>query len=330
MSKTLRWGILGTGGIAKSFAGDLQLTGRTIAAVGSRSKEGATRFAERFGIPPSHAHDSYAALAADPDVDVIYVATPHPMHADNALLSLRGGKHVLIEKPFAINAKEAKAIVDLAASKGLVVLEAMWTRFLPHMIRMREILASGVIGEIRSVTAFHVQDLPDDPMHRLNAVELGGGALLDLGIYPISFTCEVLGEPATVKASARFRETGADSQVGTVFGYASGALSMTLCSSDTGGANPAFILGTKGRIDIDHTWYRPTTFRLYDEKNQVIESFDGSRVPGQGRQFQADELEQLVEAGKTAGDILSPQMILGVMRTMDRVREAIGLRYPNE
>ncbi|WP_245436714.1 Gfo/Idh/MocA family protein, partial [Mesorhizobium tamadayense] len=142
-----------------------------------------------------NAHASYQDLLSDPEVDIIYVATPHPMHAGNALKALTGGKHVLIEKPFTINAREARKVVDLASAKNLVVMEGMWTRFLPHMVRIREIIASGVLGTIYSVIADHTRDLPGDPNHRLNALELGGGALLDLAIYPISFAFDVLGEP---------------------------------------------------------------------------------------------------------------------------------------
>ena len=171
MAGSVRWGILATGWIAEQFVKDLNLHGHQVTAVGSRSQSSADRFAAEFGIPT--AHGSYEALCADPNVDAIYVATPHPMHARNAKLALSHGKHVLIEKAFTVNAREAQEIVDLGASKGLVVLEAMWTRFLPHMLRIREIVRSGVLGEIRSVVADHTQDLPDDPAHRLNALELG-------------------------------------------------------------------------------------------------------------------------------------------------------------
>ena len=225
MATKIRWGILATGWIAELFVKDLQLTGHVVAAVGSRSQASADRFATMFGI--AKAHGSYEALAADPDVDIIYIATPHPQHAAAARLALNAGKHILVEKAFTLNAVEAAEIVRLGASKGLVVLEAMWTRFLPHMRRIREIIAAGTIGEIRSVTADHRQKLPDDPKHRLNALELGGGALLDLGIYPISFTWDMLGKPTSIKASATFRETGADAQVATVFHYASGAIATT-------------------------------------------------------------------------------------------------------
>lgn len=327
MTDKVRWGILATGWIAEQFVGDLQLCGHVVTAVGSRSQHSANAFATKFGIPRAHA--SYEALCADPEVDAIYVATPHPMHAENATLALDHGKHVLVEKAFTVNAREAKQVVDLAASRGLVVLEAMWTRWLPHMLRVREIVRSGVLGEIRSVTADHTQDLPDDPAHRLNALPLGGGALLDLGVYPISFTFDVLGTPKTIHAVGRLKETGADGTVATTFTYDSGAVAQTLSGSDTAGRNIATIHGTKGRIEIDKVWYVPTSFRRYNETNEVVEQY-ASSVPGRGMQFQAAELERLVAEGKTAGDVLSPTESVAIMAAMDEVRRQIGVKYPTE
>ena len=327
MADRLRWGILATGWIAELFTQDLLMAGHAIAAVGSRSQASADRFAARFGI--GTAHGSYEALAADPDVDIIYVATPHPMHAGNALMALNAGKHVLIEKPFTINAAEAQAIVELAARQGLVALEAMWTRFLPHMVRIREIVASGVLGDVRSVLADHTRDLPDDPSHRLNALELGGGALLDLGIYPISFAVDILGIPTEISAMARFKSTGADAEVATIFRHAGGAMSVTLSTSDNGGPNVATILGTKGRIAIDSTWYVPTSFRVYDSRDVVIEEYHSS-VEGRGMQYQAAEMERLVAAGLPGGEILPPSETVAIMQTLDTIRRQIGLRYPSE
>jgi predicted dehydrogenase len=284
MTDDLRWGILATGLIAGLFTADLLRMGHKVSAVGSRSDQTAKRFAAQFGI--ARAHGSYDALFADPEVDIVYVATPHPLHAPNAIAALEAGKHVLVEKPFTINATEAQKIVDLAGRKGLVALEAMWTRFLPHMLRIREIVASGALGEIRAVIADHAQDLPDDPTHRLNALDLGGGALLDLGIYPISFAWDILGPPQSVQATARFKATGADAEVATLFRHAGGAVSLTLSISDAAGPNVATVIGTEGRIDIDSVWYQPTNLIVYDNKGRVVEEFKSS-VPGRGMQYQA-------------------------------------------
>ena len=327
MTKKLRWGILATGGIARSFTKDLQLTGRPVTAVGSRSLDKAKAYAAEFGI--AHAHGSYEALVADPEIDAIYIATPHPMHADNAKLALNAGKHVLIEKPFTINAREAQEIMTLAASRDLVALEAMWTRFLPHMIRIREIIAAGALGEVRSVVAEHTQDLPDDPAHRLNAMDLGGGALLDLGIYPISFVWDILGEPELIHAEARFRETGADAQIATIFRHKNGAMSTTLSASDTGGPNRAHILGTEGRIEIESVWYKPTSFRVLDPKDNVLEAYS-SEVEGRGMQFEAEELERLVSTGAISGEMMPIAETVGIMGTLDQIRAKVGLKYPTE
>jgi hypothetical protein len=188
----VRWGILGTGGIASTFASDLRLTeSGVVTAVGSRSQASADRFADEFDIEGRH--PSYEALVADPAVDVVYVATPHPMHRDNAILALRAGKPVLVEKPFAMNAAEAIDIVEVAREQGLFAMEAMWTRFLPHIAVVRDWLAQGALGEIVTVTADHGQWFAEDPGFRLFAPELGGGALLDLGVL----TCTLRARSAT-------------------------------------------------------------------------------------------------------------------------------------
>lgn len=327
MASGIRWGILGTGQIAGVFARELHLTGHRVEAVGSRSRVNAEKFAAQFAIPK--AHGSYEALAADPEVDVIYVATPHPMHAANATLALSAGKHVLVEKPFTLNAMEAEAVVALAATNRLVALEAMKTRFLPHMVSVRSVVASGVLGEIRSVVADLTQDLPDNPAHRVNALALGGGALLDLGIYPISFAWDILGEPQEVKAVARFRATGADSQVAALLTYSTGAVAAILAASDSLGSNRATVIGTEGRVEIDPQWNRPTTFRILDSKNRIVSEFSAT-VAGMGLHFEADEVERLILAGVTAGEILPPSESVAIMRTLDTIRAQIGLKYPDE
>jgi predicted dehydrogenase len=326
-TKPLSWGILATGWIAELFTADLQLAGLTVAAVGSRTQEGADRFAEKFKIPK--AHGSYEALVADPSVDIIYVATPHPMHAANAKLALENGKHVMIEKPFTLNAREAQEVVQLAMDKNLVVLEAMWTRFLPHMVRLRQVLATGVLGDLRSVTADHTQDLSDDPLHRINAPELGGGALLDLAIYPISFVWDIFNRPSTIEVAAKFKRTGVDGQVATLFGYPGGEVAMTLSSSDTAGPNVAAIMGTEGRIELDSVWYAPTSFRVINAAGTVIETFK-SEVTGRGMQYQAIEMERIIRSGQLIGDILPPTETIAIMQCLDTIRAKIGLKYPGE
>jgi predicted dehydrogenase len=327
MTATLRWGILGTGGIAHAQANDLVENGFTVTAVGSRSIESAREFAESFGI--ANAHGSYEELVADPEVDVIYVATPHPFHRDNALLAIAAGKHVLVEKAFTINAAQAREVFEAADAAGVIVLEAMWTRFLPHMIRIRELIASGALGEVRTVIADHNQDLPKDPAHRINDPALGGGALLDLGIYPVSFAFDVLGAPQTVQANSSTTATGVDRQTAVILGFPGGRQAVLHTALDTAGPNTAVVLGTKARIEIEPVWYVPTSFRLIASDGSVLEHFD-QQVSQRGMQYQAWELERLVEQGRSAGDILPPSETIAIMATLDEIRRQIGLAYPGE
>lgn len=321
---TIGWGILGTGFIAGLQTQDLNENGFTVQAVGSRSADSSKAFAEQHGI--ATAHGSYEDLVADPLVDVVYIATPHPMHHANAMLALNAGKHVLVEKSFTMNAREAQDIVDLAESKGLVALEAMWTRFLPHMIRIRELIAEGAIGEVRKVVASHNQSLPQDPAHRLNDPALGGGALLDLGIYPVSFAFDILGTPARITASASMTATGVDRQTAAIFEYDGGAQALLDCELDAASANRAMVLGTKGWIDIEHTWYNPVPFTVHAVDGSVVERYEQS-VTSRGMQYQAAELERLVREGATAGTVLPPSETVAVMAAMDQIRQRIGLSY---
>ncbi|PNH83800.1 Gfo/Idh/MocA family protein [Arthrobacter sp. AFG20] len=320
----IRWGILGTGFIAGLQTQDLAENGFKVQAVGSRNAESSNAFSEKFAIPAAHA--SYEALVADPDVDVVYVASPHTYHHAHALLALNAGKHVLVEKPFTINAREAQEIFALAEAKGLVALEAMWSRFLPHMIRLREIIAEGSLGQIRKVTASHNQNLPKDPAHRLNDPALGGGALLDLGVYPVSFAIDVLGMPDTIRASASMTATGVDRQTAAIFEYADGQQALLDCALDIASNNRAVVIGTEGWIDIESTWYNPTPFTWFDNAGNVLEKFD-QPVTSRGMQFQAAEMERLVSEGLTAGTVLPPSGSVAVMAAMDEIRRQIGLKY---
>jgi predicted dehydrogenase len=265
----------------------------------------------------------------DAGVDIVYVATPHPSHAENAILALEHGKHVIVEKPFTLTGAEADRVRDVARSAGLLAMEAMWTRYLPHMHRVRELVRTGAVGDVRTVFADHTQKISSDPAHRLNALELGGGALLDLGIYPISFAWDILGAPTTISAQARLSETGADTEVGTIFTHASGAVSTTTTSSRAAGPNTAHIVGDQARIDIDHVFYSPTTFRLTRPDGEVAEVFE-SRVDGRGMQFQALAAERFVAEGRTDSDILPLDETVAIMHALDAIRVQIGVKYPQE
>jgi predicted dehydrogenase len=314
---SLRWGILGTGGIAHTFAENLRLTDSgVVAAVGSRRQETADRFADRYGVEARHA--SYESLVADPAIDVVYVATPHPSHRENAILALRAGKPVLVEKPFAMNATEAAEIVAVARQEKLFAMEAMWTRFLPHVARIREWLAEGALGEIVTVTADHGQWFAEDAGFRLFAPELGGGALLDLGIYPVSFASMVLGAPDRIAAVVDPAFTGVDAQTSMVFGYASGAQAVLTCTLRAKSPTRASIVGTDARIEIDGDFYAPAGVTLLprDGEPTRIESSH----EGRGLRHQADEVARRLAAGDLESPLMSLDETIAIMGTMDAIQ----------
>jgi predicted dehydrogenase len=312
----VRWGILGTGGIAGAFAADLRLTGSGAAvAVGSRSRAAADRFGDEFGVPRRHA--SYESLAADPDVDVVYVATPHPMHRDNALLALRAGKHVLVEKAFTVNAAEARDVVGEARRRGLFAMEAMWTRFLPHTAVIRDWLAGGVLGDIVAVSADHGQWFAPDPAFRLFAPELGGGAMLDLGVYPVSFASMVLGPPSRIVSMSDPAFTGVDAQTSMLFGYDSGAQAVLTCTLRAKTPTTAVIAGTDARIEVEGSFYAPAAVTLVPRKGDRVRV--ESRHEGRGLYHQADEVARRLAAGELESPLMPLDETVSVMETMDAV-----------
>jgi predicted dehydrogenase len=323
----IRWGIIGTGGIASAFTGDLALLPDAHAvAVGSRSQSSADAFGDRFGI--ARRYPSYEALADDPDIDAIYVATPHPGHHAAALLGINAGKAVLVEKPFTINAGEARDLIAAAQSRGTFLMEAMWTRFLPHVIRIREIIAGGRLGEIRSVIADHGQWFPKNPDHRIYAPVLGGGALLDLGIYPLSFASMIFGTPTKVTAVSDVAFTGVDAQTSIVLQYEGGRQSISFTTLETRTANQAAINGTDARIEVDGVFYSPSSFSVIS-RDGAVERFDIAHE-GHGLRHQAAEVGRCLRAGFTESPILTLAETLSIMETLDEVRRQIGLRYPSE
>lgn len=325
-SGRLRWGILGTGGIAATFAEDLALGGSgRVVAVGSRSHEAARRFAERFSVP--NAHGSYSSLVADEEVDVVYVATPHPMHREDALAALHAGKPVLVEKPFTMDAAEAREVVAAARSSGLFCMEAMWTRFLPHVVEIREILASGELGELVSVSADHGQWFAEDPSFRLFAPELGGGALLDLGVYPVSFSSMVLGTPDRVVAIADQAFTGVDAQTSMLLGHPSGAHAILTCTLRAKSPTRAAIVGTLGRIEVDGDFYAPTCYEVVarDGQRRRVERAH----EGRGLRHEADEVARCLQAGLLESPAMPLDETVSIMETMDEVRaQAASARRP--
>jgi predicted dehydrogenase len=329
-SDRIRWGILATGGIARAFATDLKLlSDAELAAVGSRSLEAAQRFATAFahdGQPDlPRAHASWQALADDPGVDVIYVATPHSAHHAATLTCLRAGKATLTEKPFTLDLDQAEELVETARTAGVFLMEAMWTRCFPAVRTIAGLIGDGAIGEVTAVHADFSISVDVPPTHRVRARELGGGALLDLGVYPVTFAHLVLGTPQTVAAHARLSPEGVDENTTVTLGYPSGAIATLTCSLVSDGPCTAVILGTKGRIELGRNFYRPTAFTL-TRGNGEPERFE-SPHEGLGYQFEAAEVHRCLRAGLTESPVIPLAETLAVMATLDAVRDRIGVYY---
>ena len=324
---SFRWGILGTGGIASAFAQDLKLAqGHSIVAVGSRTLSKAQAFVQE--ISDASAYGSYEELVNSQQIDAIYVASPHPMHEAHTLMALAAGKPVLCEKPFAITAKQAQSMFDAAKRNNVALLEAMWTRYLPHMKVVREILASGVLGAVQTVEADHGQRLADQNIQRLVDPGLGGGALLDLGIYPVSFAHLILGAPVSITTRAAMTDTGVDAQTSTILEYAKGAQAILNTTMIAQTPCRAVVSGLLGRLEIDRTFYAPTAMRvvLFDG---TITEYPNTYV-GHGLREQAIEMARIMRAGLLESPLMPWRESLDVMRTMDEMRRQIGLVYPFE
>ncbi len=326
MTTPFRWGILGTGSIAHKFATGLSvLTDAKLIAVGSRTQESADKFADEFHAPKRHA--SYEALANDPEVEAIYIATPHPFHKDNTLLCLNAGKAVLVEKPFAINAAEAQQMISLSRQKKVFLMEAMWSRFLPAIVRARELIASGMIGEVRMLNADFGFRTSFNPKSRLFDLALGGGALLDVGIYPMSLAFMLFGTPKTVAAQAHFSETGADDQNAILFSYDQGQLALLSSANRTNTAHEAIIYGTDGSIRIPDWWHGQKLILNVNDK--PTETLDIPHL-GNGYPHEAIEVAACVRAGKIESETMPLDESLAIIQTMDTIRSQWGLKYPSE
>lgn len=315
---SIKWGILGTGGIAREFAQDVQAhTEMAISAVGSRTKEKAASFLDNVT-----AFGSYEELV-NSDVDAIYVATPHQFHAENTILALNAGKPVLCEKPFAVNSIQAKEMAHTAQTNNLLLMEAMWTRYLPHIQKVRELMHE--LGEVINVQADHGQSLMS--IKRLTDPNYAGGALLDLGIYPVSFSYFVFGAPEKISAKSVI-ENGVDLQTSAIFEYSGGrqAVINTVMNAKTPTA--ASINGTKARLELATSFYRPTDMRLIYNDGRVVEFKNEYR--GHGLREQAIYFEKMLISGKKDSELLPISESVSIMETMDEIRNQIGLKYPFE
>jgi len=330
MVEKIRWGILGTGNIAKKFAAGLRvLPDAELVAVGSRAQATAEAFGAAFDV--AHRHASYEALAADPEVDVIYVSTPHPLHCENTLLCLDAGKAVLCEKPFAINAAQAQLMIDRARAKGLFLMDAVWTRFLPVMVKVRELLAAGVLGEVQLLHADFGFRAEFDPAGRLFNPALGGGGLLDVGIYTAQLAALVFGGPPTqVAALASLGATGVDEQAALLFGYAGGRMAQLTCATRTTTHHEASIFGTEARIRLHAPWWRGDTLSLYRSPTPEPDEVIQCPITGNGYNYEAAAVMACLRAGKRESDIMPLDETLQLMQTLDAVRAQWGLRYPME
>ncbi|MBA3417747.1 MAG: Gfo/Idh/MocA family protein [Geodermatophilaceae bacterium] len=318
----LRWGVLGPGRIAHVFVEALaRHTVQRVVAVGSRSADRADAFAAAHDIP--RAHKSYDALAADPGVDVVYVASPTGQHHEHALLALAAGKHVLVEKSFSRTAAEAGEMVAAARAADVVLLEAMWTRFLPHIDVVRQLVRDGVLGEIQTVIADHGQLLTPDEAPRLHRPDLGGGALLDLGVYPVSFAALVLGAPDAITATGEMAPTGVDAQVSAVLrtGAAHAVVTATLTARTP---TTASVSGTTGRVELAADFYTPSELVLTTPAGRAIREVDPIRGH-EGLCYQAAHLADLVARGRRDSPLLPLDETVSIMETIDEIRRQIAV-----
>lgn len=326
---SIRWGILGSGMIASAFAYAVRTgTSSTVAAVGSRDLDRARAFAAEHDV--ATAYGSYAELVAA-NVDVVYVASPHSEHREHALLALQAGKPILVEKAFTRNAAEAADVIGTAREHGLFCMEAMWSRFLPHYDVVRQLVGDGHLGRVHTVFADHGQLLWPGGPRRLADPALAGGALLDLGIYPVSFAEMVLGEPADLVAVGTLTPQGVDSTTSIVATSRSGAQAVLNATMAAKTPTTAVIAGDQARIEIDGDFYHPNTVRLLSTAGEPIGTWaydlDSAHF---GLRYEAAEVARCLVAGLTESPVLPTDTTLAIMRTLDRVRAHTGVRYSGE
>lgn len=322
----IRWGILGPGAISTKFATGLQAAENgTLVAIGSRDKTRAADFANRFGA--SESHGSYQALVENENVDAVYIGTPHTFHKEHTILALRHGKHVLCEKPFAINRSEAADMVAVAKETDRFLMEAMWSRFLPTLVKTRELIAAGAIGEVRMLQADFGFRTKVNPEGRLFKPELGGGALLDVGIYPLSLASMLFGKPDKIKSMANLGSTGIDEETAILLGYPNGEMAVCTTAVRLNTPHEAFIQGTEGSIHIHAPWWVSTdiTVKRGGESETLNLPYKGN-----GYTHEAEALGHCVAAGENESAVMPLDESLDILETMDTIRQEWGLIYPME
>jgi len=330
--KKYKWGVLGTGKIANRFAQALNNIPEEaeFAAIGSRTLETAEKFAEKYNA--SKAYQGYDALVSDPDIDVVYIGTPGRCHKDDVLLALNAGKNVLCEKALALNAGEAEEMISLARSKNLFFMEAMWTRFFPVHVKIRELIKEGAIGDVRGMVANFSAVAPGDPMTdktRFWNLELGASALLDIGAYGVAFASGLFGKPEEIKGVAHIGEAGFDYQNSCIMRYEGGRIATVMSSQVSYDVKTALIYGTEGRIEIDDPWYKPESMSLLQagkEPRPMKFALNGLN----GYEYEIREVMSCLDAGKKESDIVPLNESLEVMKTMDALRGQWGFSFPTE
>jgi predicted dehydrogenase len=327
VTSEIRWGVVGPGRIAEKVVEDFAVVGGArLVAVASRSLDRAQDFARRHGI--ERAHGSYAALLADPDVDVLYVATPHPQHHAIALGALRAGKGVLVEKAFTATVAGAREVAELSRETGVFAMEAMWTRFQPAVVRLRELIAEGAIGEVRSVQADLGVQREFDPTDRLFAKELGGGALLDLGVYVVSFAQMLLGDPDTVAATGSLFESGVDAEVSLLLGYADGRSATLMTSLRNALPGQARVFGTAGWIDVLPRFHHPQTIVLHrvgaDPEEITLPQLGG------GYSHELVEVTECVRAGQHESAVMPLADTVAVQEVLEHAAGQLGVTFAED
>ncbi len=322
----IRWGILSTGKIAHALAKTFnEMADAELVAVASRSQASADSFGAQYNIP--NRYGSYEAMMADKDVDAVYIATPNSLHYENMLMCIEAGKHMLCEKSFTLNAQQAQLCVDRARANKLFLMEAMWTRFIPATVQARQWVQEGLLGELKQVRAEFCVNLPYNPEGRVYNPELGGGALLDVGVYPVSFAVHWLGIPDDIYSFAFLGETGVDEYESIMFGYEKGAIAQLAAGVRFRGTQEAVVIGDKGYVRFHANFHHSSrlTLKQVDMPEREVD------IPyGNGYRYEVEEVHRCIKAGKLESDIMPLDETIAIMELMDTLRAEWGVEYPNE
>ena len=324
IDRPVRWGLLAAGTIARAMAEAVQASqSGEVVAVAAREAVRATTFAQEFGIPVSHG--SYADLLADDGVDVIYISSTHPFHAEQALASLEAGKHVVVEKPLALTVHDTERVLDAAKAKGLFAMEAMWARCLPLVRELVERVRDGQVGRVRSFSAAFTVPFEYDENHRLFDLANGGGALLDIGIYPVTLAHLLLGHPTDLQVLGAKAPTGVDDQVALQWLTSDGAVAQVLCDSRSHGSSRTVIRGTEGWVEVHGPVNDPESFTIHRDSGS-------EHVTGERRGFvhEVEEVHRCLREGLVESPLVPHSDTVAIMTILESARRELGVRYPQE